>query len=287
MDIWPNFFIVGAPRAGTTTLYDILNRTPEVYMSQIKEPHYFSKINKSKLYPPPIRNKEKYLALFRNVKDEKAIGEASTSYIGDPYSPKLIHDIIPDARIIMILRDPINLAYSWYLFRVGYGKTYSFAEAIQESLENPEDYTKRVTISSGYYSSQVKRYLDTFDEEKLKVLIFEEFIEDLQRTVKQVFTFLGVKEDPPEYRKLIHNIITEPRGKISISLLQNQTIKKFVRKVIPEDISEFTVRKILGKKISKPKMSEKDRLFLKNHYKDDVKELEGILKHKVPWPNFK
>jgi len=100
MEKWPNFLIVGAPRAGTTTLYDFLKRTDGIFMPSRKEPHYFSSIESSYLYPPPIRNQKKYLALFKKVKGEKAIGESSTSYLWDPNSPKLIHGVIPNAKIM-------------------------------------------------------------------------------------------------------------------------------------------------------------------------------------------
>lgn len=283
---WPNFFIVGAPRAGTTSLYDMLNRTKGVYMSPVKEPHYFSRIDESILYPVPIRNKKKYLDLFQNVKDEKAMGEGSTSYIGDPYSHQLIHQVVPDAKIIMILRDPVNLAYSRYMFRLGYGKTYSFADAIKDALENRDDYRKGITVNAGYYSAQVKRYLDTFGQRQLKVLIFEEFVVNPQSIVKQVLEFLGVNAKLPETLELVHNTMTEPRGHLSTLLLQNENIRKFARKFIPENISEFTVRKILGEKIPKPKIPEKERLFLQKLYHDDVKKLETILNRKFPWPNF-
>ena len=103
MERWPNFFIVGAPRCGTTSLYEYLNHTPGIFMSKVKEPNYFSvsvtpKIKLSQL----IQDKKQYLSLFKDVKDEIAIGEASVPYLWDPKAPLLIHEAIPDARIIMI-----------------------------------------------------------------------------------------------------------------------------------------------------------------------------------------
>lgn len=75
MEKWPNFFIVGAPRCGTTSLYEYLKQTPGIYMSTVKEPHYFSQsIDPALLYRTPIRDKKKYLALFQKATNEKAIG---------------------------------------------------------------------------------------------------------------------------------------------------------------------------------------------------------------------
>ena len=123
MEKWPNFFIVGAPKAGTTSLYEYLKNIPGIYMPPIKETHYFSRI----IVPDtishfhPIRDKNEYLSLFENVTDEKIIVDDSPSYLADPEAPKLIHEIVPHARILMSLRDPVERAFSGYLPRVRRG----------------------------------------------------------------------------------------------------------------------------------------------------------------------
>ncbi|MCH6588336.1 MAG: sulfotransferase, partial [Proteobacteria bacterium] len=91
----PDFFIVGAPRCGTTAMYHYLEAHPEIFMSEEKEPHYFSSIETSSIHPRVIRDKKKYLALFKKANNAKAIGEASTSYLWDPESAKLIHNTVP------------------------------------------------------------------------------------------------------------------------------------------------------------------------------------------------
>ena len=87
-ECWPNFFIVGAPKAGTTSLYWYLRNITGIYMSSIKEPNYFSiKVRPKDYFLRPIRDKRKYLNLFKDVIDEKIIGEASPSYLRDPEAP--------------------------------------------------------------------------------------------------------------------------------------------------------------------------------------------------------
>ena len=116
-EIWPNFFIVGAPRSGTTFLYHYLNQISGIFMCPVKEPNYFAaSINPKRKLIKPIRSKEKYLKLFENVENETAIGEASPTYLWDPQAPKLIHEKIPNAKFIFILRNPIERAFSHYLF---------------------------------------------------------------------------------------------------------------------------------------------------------------------------
>jgi len=187
VDVLPNFFIVGAPRAGTTSLYDYLDRTKDVFMSLQKEPHYFSSIEHSSIHPRVIRDKKKYLALFKKANNAKAIGEASTSYLWDPESAKLIHNTVPHAKIIIMLRDPIERTFSHYIFRLSAGKTYSFTEAIREAMEPKNDYYSTIIVNGGYYYNQVKRYLDKFGSNNVKVIIFEEFIKDSMKKVENVF----------------------------------------------------------------------------------------------------
>ncbi len=282
MDRFPNFFIVGAPRAGTTSLYDYLNRTEGVYMSTRKEPHYFTTFGESFLYPPPIRDKKKYLELFSNVKDEKVIGEGSTSYLRDPKVPKLIHKVSPNAKIIIILRHPVERAYSNYLLRVSSGKTYSFSEATKKSIDSDYDQYDGTVVHAGWYYKQVKGYQDVFGVDKVKILIFEEFIREPKKAIKEVLEFLEVESNPPESVELVHNILTKPRGKISTSILTNKTIRQSGRKILPESVAEFLVRKVFGKKIMKSKISKQDRGFLEKLYKNDVTELQKIIDKKLP-----
>ena len=126
MDRWPNFFIVGADKAGSSSLYSYLKEIPEIFMSPIKEPNYFSvkTISQNGLLNT-IRDKKKYLALFKNVKDEKIFGEASSSYLADPEAPNLIHQVSPRAKILISLRDPAERIFSHYLMSRRLGKKKS------------------------------------------------------------------------------------------------------------------------------------------------------------------
>jgi len=114
---WPNFFIVGARKAGTTSLYNHLKEIPGIYMSPIKEPKYFSQSRiPPSSNPIPIRDKEKYLSLFDKVKDEKIVGEASATYLIDSdITAEQIHQVSPQAHILISLRDPADLIFSDYL----------------------------------------------------------------------------------------------------------------------------------------------------------------------------
>ena len=282
---WPNFFIVGAPKAGTTSLYEYLKKTPGIFMSPVKEPNYFSQgIAPHHFFNKTIRDKEKYLNLFKNVKNEVAIGEASGSYLRDPKAAQLIHDTVPNAKIIILLRDPILRAYSHYLMRArGRSAHLTFRQVIKKSLDSPEndDYS-RIIISAGMYYQQVKRYLDTFGKENVKILIFEEFVNDSRKAVKEILEFLGVKSEIAESVGKVHNPFTVPRGVIAKFALRNKITSKFGRS-IGSSAREMIVKNVLVKKGNKPPLLQEDRMFLEKIYCDDVVRLEKFLGHSLPW----
>jgi len=285
---WPNFFIVGAPKAGSTSLYEYLKKIPGIFMSPVKEPNYYCQgIAPNHLIDKPIRNKEKYLNLFKNAKNEVAIGEASSTYLRDPLAPKLIYEVNPNAKIIILLRDPILRAYSHYLMEAkGRSAHLTFRQVIKKSLDSPEndDYS-RVIISGGMYYQQVKKYFDIFGKENVKILIFEEFVKDSRKAVKEILEFLGVKREIAESVGKVHNPFTVPRGDIAKFVFRNKITRKFGRS-ISSSAREMIVN-VLVKKGSKPPLLQEDRMFLEKIYCDDVVRLEKILGRSLPWTRNK
>lgn len=283
---WPDLFIIGAQRAGSTSIYDLLRRTEGIFMSPVKEPHYFSSIADKYLSPKPIRDKKKYIELFKHAKEDQLVGEASPTYLTDLKSAELIHQIIPNAKIIMILRDPVERAYSQYLLRISNGKIYSFSDAIKEALETKDDAYKKRIIYDGLYYYGVKKFLDMFGIQNVKILLFEEFIKDPKKTIKDVLMFLGVKSEPPDYNKISHNYLTVPRNKLFENLLNNKLVRNIGKKILSQDKADFIVKEILGKKYAKQEMSLEDRKNLIDFYREDVKKLQVLLGNKLPWKNF-
>lgn len=255
-------------------------------MSPVKEPHFFAPNYSKNDYIKPIGDKKQYLELFVNVKDEKAIGEASTGYLWDPESPKKISEIIPNARIIAILRDPISRAFSHYLQHVRSNtEKHSFHEAIRIILETFEPQTSKRYLHAGLYSNQIRRYLDIFGSSHVKIIIFEEFIQNPQAILNEVLKFLNINYQITKFENSIYNTYTLPRGKIESKILNDKLVRKISQKIMPKN-----TRKILKDKIllaeKKPTMSKEDKEILKNFFSNDVKELEKIFGRKLPWPNF-
>jgi len=288
MELWPNFFIVGAPKAGTSSIYANLYKHREIYMSPIKEPNYFSSATFPDEHPiKPIRDKEKYLKLFEKAKSKKIIGEATPTYLEDPKAAELIHQISPNAKILISLRDPIERLFSNYLMSQRYGTIKSsFHDALLKSINHQEDKNSDLRLERGLYSESVKRYIDTFGKDQIKIIIFEEFIKDEQTTTIEILKFLGVSYESFYLKTEIYNPYVVVRGPVSSMILKNRTIKRISELVFSPLQRKFLKEKLIVRKQKKPTMDEKDIALLRNFYSENVKKLEAILNRTVPWSNF-
>jgi hypothetical protein len=284
---WPNFFIVGAPRAGTTSLYRYLKTAPGVYMSPVKEPHYFAATLKTLVdakavratHTRFIRGTDEYLELFKAAKDEIAVGEASPNYLWDPLTPELIREVAPRARIIMSLRDPVARAVSNYLLDVRDGRV----PPIEEAAKHPEYIVDPEYIVPGLYAAQVQRYLDVFGADRVKILIFEEFTRDVEVAVNDILKFLGVN-GRVSYRLLtVHNAFGVSRGNLAKRLAANRGIRLAARLLLPSGIRGALGEKLLYKKVPKPPLPHAVATALADLYREDVKALEKILGRSLPW----
>jgi len=286
---WPNFFIVGAPKAGTTSLYWIFRKIPEIYMSPVKELNFFCRDNLPEWGKEhSVRDRKNYENLFKNVKDEKIIGEASPSYLGDSDAPHLIHQDNPKSRILISLRDPVDRLYSDYFMAIRAGLIKSSFRDSFVKLNVSENEKKKVKtrLKIGFYSEYVKRYFDVFGRDQVKVIIFEEFVKDQKKTVENILRFLGVDTIITEFKEENINKFANVRGPIAQYIIKSQRIKGFAEKILSPNQRKVLREKILIKDRSKLKMDEKDRDFFIQYYKEDVKKLEILLGRKLPWENF-
>jgi hypothetical protein len=292
-EVWPNFFIVGAQKAATTSLYFYLKQIPGVYMSAVKEPLYFASHVFQSSAIEWIRDKKEYLRLFEKARGYAAVGEASPVYLWDRDAPKLIHQTVPHARIIMILRDPIERAYSNYLmYRKYSGIKSSFYDELMRDYKSQEKLYGRsqLYVELGMYYEQVKRYFDIFGREQIKVIIFEEFIQHPEQSVNEVLAFLGVNYTVTAIREQ-HNTYSVPRSALSRSFfaffrwLRARNIKFYkILNLLPDSLIESLPERILFKGTQKPKMEPEAFKFLQEIYHGDVLRLESLLGRSLPWP---
>ena len=252
---WPNFFIVGAPKSGTSSLYEYLKVISGIYMSPVKEPKYFSTkmmlVDRSFDF---ISDKQEYLNLFK------------------------------DAKILISLRNPISRAFSHYLMdqRIRNIES-SFSDVIQG---NCEKYLYFRIIERSLYYESVKRFIDIFGKENVKVIIFEEWVKDPLTAIKEILNFLDISHTITEFNPKIFNSYAEPRGKIGRLIYQNKTIRKFAEKNIPSTIRKSLKEKFVLKSIEKPSIEPQQVEFLANFYRGDVKKLKKLLNQNPNWRNF-
>lgn len=231
----PNFFVVGAARSGTTSFNRYLSQHPEIYITSRKEAHFFAADHFPCVGPGDkamnqrvIRDEQEYVQLFADVAGEKAIGESSVFYLCFPDAAERIAQAVPDARIIMVLREPVARAYSAYMLLVRDGReTLGFAESLSREEERKQQgfepmwWYKELSL----YYSQVKRYLEVFGRERVKVLLYEEFFANPGQTLREVFAFLGVREDVAIDTSVRYNLSGTPRSRRLYTLLSNLSDK--------------------------------------------------------------
>ena len=274
----PSFFIVGAARSGTTSLWQYLKNHPEVFMPEeelLKEPSFFSEDCGKRF------DLSGYLSIFKKtLKNHKQVGEASVAYLTDPESSQRIYDFNPSAKIIIMLRNPAHRAYSLYSWMVqdGYEYASSFEKAlqmeknrVQETKSNwykPNYYWGYLYFRSGLYHDQVERYLRLFRENVL-IIKFEDFVNDIASYYREICSFLQIEPHLASHqihnpsravysarllfvlRKLNNYILKENQKGVPISEISKNVKHKYVEIVnhLAEVTRLNTIEKISGKRI--------------------------------------
>ena len=206
---YPDFFIVGAPRCGTTFMYEYLDRHPAVFMSRIKEPQHFATDLDSGSYLDSVsfmRDRSVYLDLFKEAREDQIVGEASTWYLYSKDAARNIKSVNPEARIIIMLRDPAEMLYSLHGRRLygGSENLPNFADAL--AAEDDRKHGLRIPPKArnitalfyrevARYGEQVDRYLSLFGRAQVHIVIFEEFRADPVAAYRATLEFLGVDRD--------------------------------------------------------------------------------------------
>jgi len=285
---WPNFFIIGAPKAGTSSLYSYLKDVPRIYMSPIKEPRFFNKNIPKNSNLHVIKDKKKYLHLFEKVTDEKIIGEASPSYLGDPDAPHLIHEVSPHAKILISLRDPVERLISDYFMFKRLGRMKSSFENIfiKKECTNKEKDLANQRFKIGLYFENIKRYFDVFGRDQVKVIIFEEFVNDEKSTILEILKFLEIEPKLENFKPEIHNPFGVARGSIAQYIFRSKQIKRITENLLSPKQRNLLREKILIKKQPKAKINQEDKNQISSEYKNDVNKLKSFLGKDLPWSNF-
>ena len=285
----PNFIIIGAMKAATTSLYTYLKQHPDVFMTTIKEPMFFNNFqnnNKFKVLgrkTKKITTFEQYYPLFDAVKNEKAIGEASPAYISNEDCPSLIQQYLPNTKIIAVLRQPVARAYSNFLHarRADREPIADFETAFNKEAERKaENWSPLYHYKDkGYYAEQLERYYTLFPEENIKILLFEDLVNNPIETTQELFKFLNIdKSFIPETSKKA-NVSGTPKGIFGwiimklryYNLIPNIQFSNY----LPDSIILLIFNSAYKK--AKPLVPEIKKRLTHIYYKEDILKLEKLI----------
>lgn len=288
---WPTFLVIGAMKAGTTALYTAFDQHPEVFMSPVKEPNFFAFAETPPDFQAPIDQRADgvnhtsvtdaaaYRRLFAEAPPEQPRGEASHWYLYHPEAPANIARYVPDARLIAMLRNPVERAYSEFLHfvRDGDEPITDFAAALDAE---PERITKNWAlgryVDRGRYDEQIERYLDRFPREHLRIVLFDDFVGHPEAVRRDLFQFLGV--DPsfqPEARRV--NASGVPRSRwLHAALTAARPVRDAVVPLLPDPVVDW-VNALKNRNLEKPPMPSDVRARLIDAFRPHVRRLESLI----------
>jgi len=282
----PNFLILGAQKAGTTSLHNYLGQHPEVYVSPIKETHYFDHGGVRQTYAgpgripgPAIRTAEEYEKLFDGVRGEKAVGEATPTYLYLPGVPARIKRHVPEAKLIAILRDPAERAYSAYQHAVRNGREplREFSDALaQEDRRVREGWHPIYHYRSrGFYHAQLSRYFEAFGRERVKVCLYDDLRSDPFGMMRDLFRFLGVDDSFTPDTSTRYNLSGVPRSRAVGNLVKRLGgLTPALKKVIPFEARQLIKGHVF---VKAPPLDPGVRRGLTEAYREDVSKLQEAL----------
>lgn len=272
--VLPDFLVIGAQRAGTSLLHQILLTHPEVYVPRRrKEVHYFDWYFE--------RGADWYRGFFPSAAEAarfRAIGEATPDYLATPEAPERIHALLPGCRLIVILRNPVDRAYSWYLY----------ARRIRDERRSFEDFLKHdpTTLEWGLYARHLERYLALFPRAALLVLIYEELVREPAEELGRLARFLDLSTGwaAPE-RLLQRPINTSQRPYFRTGFaLAHELGELLMRHDVdwPVRIAKrLGAPRLFGTGAPNPGLPTAARAELSAFYDQDVRRLEALLGRKV------
>jgi hypothetical protein len=295
MTALPDFFIVGSAKCGTTALFKYLCQHPSVFMPAMKEPKYFCTDLKT---VGSIRTYEDYMALFEAAPAGCITGEASTWYVYSKIAIERIMAHNPDAKIIMMLRYPVDAAYSLYMAAWGYKHeniaNFEDAWRVQEQRlagkHMPPNWPDPSTLQYGAmyrYAPQVRRLMDHVPEKQRHFIIYEDFFEDPRQHYDETLKFLNLAPHPTATFPVVNPAIG-PRSVWIDGVLRKppRWLKGLYSPIRPlVHATGLKVHEILWKLNSVPTektaMRPEFRNELRQYYADDMAELESLLARKL------
>jgi len=277
----PEYYIVGTAKAGTTSIFKVLLQHPHIFVPEKKETYFFGE----HFYrDAKVETLDEYRKIFSKAPRDCVTLEVSTSYLYSRKAASEIKAYNADAKIIIILRNPVDRAYSNYLYKLKTGKepVYEFQKALEAEESRIREgwpygfhYTRM-----GLYCEQVKRYLETFDARNILILLFDELKKDKRSFYDGLFRFLDIEFDAECIPKKVYNKSGLFRSKHMMRLLNTENLVRRVgRSIVPVGKRRHVAGWLRDVNIrnSKPAMNNETREGLVRHFHQDILKLQEVI----------
>jgi hypothetical protein len=301
MSRWPDFFIAGASKSGTSSLVALLAQHPQIAFGPVKEPGYFLGQGGGLFLEGPgdrrrhaglTLERSAYLALYARCKVAR-VGDASSNYLYDPLAAEAIHSLLPEARIIFILRDPVQRAVSAYKHLRGDGDEPigSFAEALEAEgirKESRFDYLWRYR-ECGEYARHLRPWLQLFPAPQIHFAIFEDLIAQPDRLAREIAAFLGLESPSRAFLPVHENASGRtPAGRLAEGL-SGGVVGRLWRHWLPVRL-RLRVRAAVPKRRSPVPATPEELDRLRSHFYPQFTLLRDLLNQTTskipPWLEY-
>lgn len=291
----PDFFLVGAPKCGTSLMDTWLRRHPGLFLP-IKEMHYFGA---DLHFNEPPRTLDNYLSFFASAPEDRRAGESSTWYLYSRTAAREIHDFCPSAQILIMLRNPVSMVHSLHshLLYTGNEDIPNFDEALDAEADRaagrripPHSFPNGALLyhQVARFSEQVQRYFDTFGRERVKVVLADDFKKDPPGTYRDVLGFLGVATDFPEFEAAVAsdnwtaNVNKSARTRVLTRFLKIPRNQAVLRGLLPEPVPGWrwvlrAVRRANIQYTDRAPMSDATRKRLTAEFAPEVERLGRLI----------
>jgi hypothetical protein len=288
----PTFLIIGAMKSGTTALYEMAGAHPDVYVSPVKEPNFFAFAGDPPDFQAPIdrrpdginnasiTDREAYEALYDDADSDQARGEASHTTLYWPSGAPNVKRIVPEVRLVVILRDPVERAYSEHLHfvRDGDEPITDFESALDAEAERIEnDWAMGRYVDRGRYDEQLERFVERFDRDQIRVYLHDDLVADPAALAADLYAFLGVDPSVEPERNRRVNKSGVPRSRLLHRTFQAlQPIREALSPVIPEPVVDW-VNRLKNQNLDKPALDPAVRARLRDTFRPHVDRLEALI----------
>jgi hypothetical protein len=292
----PNFLVIGAAKCGTDALCKFLGQHPQIFMCPNREPNFFVAEGQSEVpYQGPgdreafesndmwVSARDRYERLFAGVADQKAIGEGTAWYLYFESAALRIKHYVADAKLIAVLRNPIDRAYSAYTMLLGDGREsiFDFAQALaaepERTLRNWDPLFRYIDM--GFYARQLQRYREVFAPHQMRVYLYEDFNSRPRDVLQDIFQFLDVDDGFEPDTSVRHNVSMVPRNYFLHSAVAGDSrVKQALKRVLPTQARRRMKHLVLEPNLRRPApQSPETRRQLANVFRADVTALERML----------